>query len=197
MVIAKQSKVELSLVEPLVSLEISYDGKPRVDDRVHQKEIEESYRKGYDEASEQYKQQILDFRAEVNALREKTFSEIEGKFGTILKEAREALMTLTHDCVSRTLGGLEMDSSIVHSIVNSVIEESGLDDEKMEIRLNPLDIELLVELEAEIKSKHPRLTFVEDKCLKRGDCLLSSRFGKVDGLLSTKLDRLKDGLHPN
>lgn len=197
MVTVKQSKVELNLEEPLVSLRVSYDGPPRVDAKVVDEEVEKAYQKGYDEASQQYNQQILEFRSEVNALREETFSELENKFSKIVGEAREALMTLTHDCVSRTLGGIEFDPEIILSIVNSVIEESGLDDEKMEIRLNPLDYALLEDLEVELKSKHPRLTFTEDKGLKRGDCLLSSRFGKVDGLVSTKLNRLKDGLRPN
>lgn len=197
MVVARQSKLELDLVEPMVSLRVSYDGPPRVDAKVFEEEIEKSYQKGYDEASQQYSQQILEFRSEVNALREKTFSDVENKFGKIVAEAREALMTLTHDCVSRTLGGIEFDSETILSIVNSVIEESGLDDEKMEVRLNPLDLALLEDLEVGIRSKHPRLEFAEDKGLQRGDCLLSSRFGKVDGLISTKLNRLKDGLRPS
>lgn len=197
MVVARQSKLELDLVEPMVSLRVSYDGPPRVDAKVFEEEIEKSHQKGYDEASQQYSQQILEFRSEVNALREKTFSDVENKFGKIVAEAREALMTLTHDCVSRTLGGIEFDSEIILSIVNSVIEESGLDDEKMEVRLNPLDLALLEDLEVGIRSKHPRLEFAEDKGLQRGDCLLSSRFGKVDGLISTKLNRLKDGLRPS
>ncbi|QXD31865.1 FliH/SctL family protein [Candidatus Pelagisphaera phototrophica] len=181
----------------MMSLRVSYDGPPRVDAKVFGEEIEKSYQKGYDEASQQHSQQILGFRSEVNALREKTFSDLENKFGKIVAEAREALMTLTHDCVSRTLGGVEFDSETILSIVNSVIEESGLDDEKMEVRLNPLDLALLEDLEVGIRSKHPRLDFAEDKGLQRGDCLLSSRFGKVDGLISTKLNRLKDGLRPS
>lgn len=196
MVAARQSKEVLRLEEPMTGLSIAYDGAERVGSLVHQAGIEESYRKGYDEASSQYNQQILDFRSEVNDLREGTFSVLEEKFSTILKEAREALITLTHDCVVRTLGGLDIGSEIVLSIVNSVIEESGLDEERMEIRLNPKDLELLIEFEAELKSKHPRLEFLGDEALKRGDCMLSSRFGKVDGLLSTKMDRLKDGLSP-
>ena len=197
MVVARQSKLELNLVEPMMSLRVSYDGPPRVDAKVFGEEIEKSYQKGYDEASQQHSQQILGFRSEVNALREKTFSDLENKFGKIVAEAREALMTLTHDCVSRTLGGVEFDSETILSIVNSVIEESGLDDEKMEVRLNPLDLALLEDLEVGIRSKHPRLDFAEDKGLQRGDCLLSSRFGKVDGLISTKLNQLKDGLRPS
>lgn len=197
MVVARQSKLELNLVEPMMSLRVSYDGPPRVDAKVFGEEIEKSYQKGYDEASQQHSQQILGFRSEVNALREKTFSDLENKFGKIVAEAREALMTLTHDCVSRTLGGIEFDSETILSIVNSVIEESGLDDEKMEVRLNPLDLALLEDLEVGIRSKHPRLDFAEDKGLQRGDCLLSSRFGKVDGLISTKLNQLKDGLRPS
>ena len=103
-------------------------------------------------------------------------------------------MTLTHECVRKTLGGIELDGQIVLSIVNSVIEDSGLNDEKMEIRLNPMDASLLADLESDLKKAHPRLDIVPDENLNRGDCLLSSRFGKVDGLIATKLDRLKDGL---
>ena len=196
MVAARQSKNELSLGEPMVGLSIAYNGAERIGAAVYQADIDGSYRKGYDEASSQYNQQILDFRSEVNALREGTFSALEEKFSVILKEARDALVTLTHECVVRTLGGLEIGSEMVLSIVNSVIEESGLDEERMEIRLHPKDLELLTEFERELKSKHPRLEFTADETLSQGDCLLSSRFGKVDGLLSTKMDRLKEGLSP-
>ena len=194
MVEAKQFREFLRLDEPMVSLKVSYDGNPRVDADKHERAIEEAYRKGYDESSAQYKQQILDFRSEVNDLREKTFSDLEAKFSGILVEAREALMTLTFDCVTRTLGGLEVDSKIVSSIVDAVIKESGLDEEKMEIRLNPEDLALLSDLQEGLRSKHPKLEFIEDGALGRGDCLLGSRFGKVDGLLSTKMERLKEGL---
>ncbi len=197
MVAARQSKNELRLIEPLAGVSIVYDGAERIAARDHETGKDDSYRKGYDEASSQYNQQILEFRNDVNALRESTLSALEEKFSVIVGEAREALMALTYECVGRTLGGLEINPEIVQSVVNSIIEESGLDEEKMEIRLHPLDIELLVEFENELKAKHPRLTFVEDETLKRGDCLLSSRFGKVDGLLSTKMERLKDGLKPS
>ena len=178
----------------MVSLKVSYDGKPRVDADEHERANEDAYRKGYDESSAQYKQQILDFRSEVNDLREKTFSDLEAKFSGILVEAREALITLTFDCVTRTLGGLEVDSEIISSIVDLVIKESGLDEEKMVIRLNPEDLALLSDLQEGLRSKHPKLEFVADGTLSRGDCLLGSRFGKVDGLLSTKMERLKEGL---
>ena len=194
MVEAKQFREFLRLDEPMVSLKVSYDGKPRVDVDEHERAIEDAYRKGYDESSTQYKQQILDFRLEVNDLREKTFSDLEAKFSGIIVEAREALITLTFDCVTRTLGGLEVDSKIISSIVDLVIKESGLDEEKMVIRLNPEDLALLSDLQEGLRSKHPKLEFVADGALSRGDCLLESRFGKVDGLLSTKMERLKEGL---
>ena len=197
MVAARQSKKnEVRFSEPVVGIEIAYDGAERVSASTHGEETDAAYRKGYDEASAQYNQQILDFRSEVNALREGTFSALEERFATVLKEAREALTTLTHDCVSRILGGIELSPEIVLSVVNAVIEESGLDEERMEIRMHPKDLELLTEFENELKLKHPRLDFLADETLNRGDCLLNSRFGKVDGLIATKLDRLKDGLSP-
>lgn len=196
MVAAKQFSNRLELSQNLVGVSIAYDGKPRVDHQSHQDEIDASYQRGYNEASSQFNQQIVEFRTEVNALREKTFSDIESKFSTLTKEAREALMTLTYDCVCRVLGGFEMTGEAVQSVVSSVVEESGLSDEQMEAHLHPADIALLKDLEEGLEAKHPSLSFVPDESLSRGDCILCSRFGKVDGLLSTKLDRLKESMNP-
>ena len=59
MVVARQSKLELDLVEPMMSLRVSYDGPPRVDAKVFEEEVEKSYQKGYDEANQQYSHCLL------------------------------------------------------------------------------------------------------------------------------------------
>ncbi len=197
MVAEQQSRNELALEEPLMSLSVSYDGKPKIAQTQHAEEVDASYKTGYEAASSQYNQQILDFRSEVNALREGTFSQIESKFATLVSEAREALMTLTYDCVVRTLGGYELPAEAVAKIVDSIATEAGLNEEKMEVRLHSTDIALLQDLEPELKGKHPGMEFVADDTLGRGDCSLSSRFGKVDGLISTKLENLKGSLKPS
>lgn len=198
MVAEQQSKITvLSLERPIVSLAIAYDGKPKVDEARHRAEVKTSYKSGYDEASSQYNQQILDFRSEINALREETFSQLETKFQTLVAEAREALMTLTYECVKQTLGGFEMTGEAVEKIVESVVRDSGLDEEQMDLRLHSLDIALLEDLESDLAAKHPGLRFVPDDTLKRGDCMLSSRFGKIDGLMATKLEKLKGSLRPS
>lgn len=186
----------LFLEYPLRGLSIAYDGGERIGATRHQEALDESYKNGYNDASSQYNQQILEFRSEVNELREQTFAQLEQKFQTILGEAREALMTLTYECVKRTLGGYEMETEAVRHIVETIIDESGLDEEKLDVRMHPADIALLEDLEAELKAKHPGLNFLPDNMLKRGDCLLSSRFGKVDGLMSTKLEKLRGSLMP-
>ena len=196
MVAVKQSKSELALDESLVGLSIAYDGKPKIDSAAHEKAIDEAYRKGYDEASAQYTEQIVEFRAEVNALRENTFSLLEEKFAKIQAEAREALMSLVFQGVARALGGFEMTQEAVLAIVETIIDESGLNEEKMEIRIHSSDLKLLEEIEPQLKARHPGLGFVNDDTLNRGDCVLSSRFGKVDGLMSTKLDKLRESLKP-
>ncbi len=194
MAAARQSSETLFLEYPIMSLDVVYDGQEKVSDLRHKEATDASYKSGYEDASAQYKQQILDFRSEINELRESTFSQLEGKFKTLVAEAREALMALTYDCVTRALGGFEMNAQAVEKIVESVVNESGLDEERMQIRLHPLDIALLEELETDLVKKHPGLEFIADDSLRRGDCMLSSRFGKVDGLLSTKLEKLKSSL---
>lgn len=196
MVAAKQSSNQLRLHRPLRRVSIAYDGAPRVAAADHELQLKSHYQRGSDEASRQYNQQIVDFRKEVNTLREGTFSQLEGKFLKILQEAREALMTLTYDCVKRTLGGYELPPEAIESVVRAIIAESGLDEEKMEIRLHPRDMELLEEIDGSLRAQHPGLDLVADKALKRGDCVLNSRFGKIDGTMETKLERLKESLRP-
>ncbi|MBD5778677.1 hypothetical protein IEN85_04185 [Pelagicoccus sp. NFK12] len=198
MVAAKQSKKHrLVLEDKLVSLAVAYDGQPRVDSLAHKQEVDASYKTGYEDASSQYNQQILDFRSEINALREGTFSELENKFTTIVGEAREALMTLTYECVKQTLGGFEMPAEAIEAVVEGVVKEAGLEDERMEVRLHSADIALLTELDSNLKAKHPGLEFVADDMLRRGDCILSSRFGKIDGTIANKLHKLGESLRPS
>lgn len=197
MVAVQQSNNQIILEDALVSLSISYDGKSKVSEALHAAKVDESYKSGYDTASSEYNQQILDFRSEINTLREGTFSQLESKFATLVSEAREALMTLTYDCVTRTLGGFEMQPDAVAKIVDAIVIESGLNEEQMEVRLHSLDIALLEDLEPELRAKHPGMSLVSDDALSRGDCLLSSRFGKIDGHMSTKLEKLKGSLRPS
>lgn len=198
MVAAKQSKRKSIVFEhKLVGLDVAYDGAARVGSAQHAQEVDASYKSGYDSASSQYNQQILDFRAEINALREGMFSQLENKFQNLVVEAREALMTLTYECVKQTLGGFEMQAEVVEKIVEGVVKEAGLDDERLDVRLHSADIALLEEIDTDLKAKHPGLEFVPDDSLKRGDCVLASRFGKIDGLLETKLAKLKESLRPS
>lgn len=189
--------MELRQESPIADLAIAYDGPPKVPAAQRDCEVEEAYSRGYEEASSQYKQQILDFRSEVNALREGAFDALEERFKSVLGEAREALLSLAYAAVARILGGLEIAPEIVESVVRALIAESGLDEERMEIRLHPADIALLEEMDTGLKARHPGLVFQPDESLRRGDCLLSSKFGKVDGLLSTKLARYKESLKPS
>ena len=197
MVAAQQSRNAIALEYPIVSLSIAYDGREKVATARHEAEVQSSYKSGYDDASSQYNQQILDFRSEINALREGTFSQLDNKFRSIVQEAREALMTLTYECVKQTLGGFEMTAEAVESVVEAIVKEAGLDDERMDVRLHSADIALLEDLDTDLRKKHPGLNFVADDMLRRGDCILSSRFGKIDGQLSTKLEKLKGSLRPS
>lgn len=198
MVAAQQSRIRIPFGrQSLVGLSIAYDGRERVASVAHEQAVEVAYKNGYDDASSQFNQQILEFRSEIKALSEGTFARLDDKFQVIVREARDALMTLTYDCVARALGGFEMTAEAIKSIVEAIVVESGLDDERMEVRLNAADLSLLEQVDAELKAKHAGLLFVTDNSLGRGDCILSSRFGKIDGLMSTKLEKLKGNLRPS
>jgi len=158
--------------------------------------VREAQRKGFEEASHQVNQQILEQRKEMNHLREELFRSLEEGVAQAVAEVRAALPVLTMQALRRVLAKAEITRETVTAIIDELLSEIGPDVGPIEIRLHPADLQLVENLEPQLARVHPGLRFVADEALTRGDSQAVTRYGKVDARLQNKLEKIESSLVP-
>jgi flagellar biosynthesis/type III secretory pathway protein FliH len=148
------------------------------------------YQRGYDEGAAHVNQQILEQRNEISEMRALLFENAEQAVQTAVGEVRGALPQLVIQAVSRLIRNFDWDAESVAQVAEDVLVEAGVDPREIELRLNPQDLELLRDLDPSMADRHPGVKLVGDGRLERGGCEAITRFGKIDGRISHKLDRL-------
>ena len=181
----------------------------------------ESYERGKSEAAIFYQKEIEKLRNEYAARQEKLLIILQQKVDQVLSELDDRLPTLVVNMAEKVLGGIELNADMIRSLVKSMIEEFGAEDEKLDVFLCPDDLNLLKSLSDNDKAPdsnddqegfasaiagifdgidgddalledYPNVKFFEDSSLQHGDCQVKSRFGLLDGRISTKLRRLEE-----
>jgi flagellar biosynthesis/type III secretory pathway protein FliH len=158
--------------------------------------VRDAYEKGFNEASKQISQQILEQRGEVNHLRDRLFRSLEEGVTGAIGEVRAALPVLTMQALRRVLSRAEITRETVGAIVDELLTEIGPDVGPIEVRLHPADLRLVEDLEPQLARVHPGLRFVADEALGRGDSQAVTRYGKVDARLQNKLEKIEASLLP-
>lgn len=153
--------------------------------------LQQSYQRGYSDASAHMTQQIVEQRNEVNHLRETLFRSLEQCVATAVAEVRSALPVLTMQALRRVIARVEIDRSVVLGVVDELLAEFGPDVGPIELRLHPEDLALVQGLETQLAGIHPGLCFVADEALARGDCQSVTRFGRVDARVQNKIAKLE------
>lgn len=147
----------------------------------------ESYKRGYEEASQLLRRQMMDQRAEMGQLQGETFKALEQQHHTLLAQFRQLLPGLALDIARRVLGGVEIDRDAVVRLVDDILAAVPAGREGLEVALSAHDLALIEGNDAQFREKHPEIRFRADASLKSGDCVVRSRFGEIDGRLDTKL----------
>jgi flagellar biosynthesis/type III secretory pathway protein FliH len=180
----------------LVSVELA--STPPADPPMYRaKELEaarrEGYQRGFEDASAVIETQLVEQRGEVAHLQQKTFQAIASHHDTLTQQLRATVPELTMEIVRRVLGGMEPDKEAVLEIVNEVLRGIAPGPEALEVCLSVRDLKLMESYEAGFRDRYPQIAFRADAELMAGDCVVTSRFGALDGRLTTKLrsvDRL-------
>lgn len=181
---------------------------------------------GKAEATHFYQDEILKLREEFGGRQSNLLSAIDSKVQETLSELESRLPDLVMGLVERVIPGIDFDRNAIEEIVRSMITEFTSEDEALEVFLCPDDLALLkgmnsVEKSAEKSEEEggfasaiagifdnldgddallpdfPKVSFFADESLSRGDCQVKSRFGLLDGRISTKLRRIEEGLKGN
>jgi flagellar assembly protein FliH len=153
----------------------------------------EAYQRGFEDASAMIETQLVEQREEVAHLQQKTLQGLASHNDSLVRQLRAAIPELTMDIVRRVLGGMQPDQDAVFRIVSEVLQGIAPGPETVEISLNERDLKLMEGYQAGLRDRYPQIQFRADPDLEPGDCIVNSRFGALDGRLTTKLrsvDRL-------
>jgi flagellar assembly protein FliH len=157
---------------------------------------QEGYRRGVDAARAAADQQMVEFRADVEALGEGVFKQLTAIEPALLAQLREALPGLAIDLAKRLLAGYEPSPEVVSRLCEESLAELFPELENLELTLSPRDLAFIEELQPAWLGRFPGLKLRTDASLEPGDCQVRSRFGLTDARRRTKIAALTASLQP-
>jgi len=146
----------------------------------------EGYHRGAEETARTLERQMLEQRDELIHLQSQTFVALSEQRSALVDQVRELLPQLVMEGVARMLGGFQPEREALTKIVEDLLGELTPTGEVIDVQLNAQDLELISGYEANLREKFPAIAFRIGSDLKPGDAVVRSRFGTVDGRLSTK-----------
>lgn len=150
----------------------------------------EGYQEGSDSARAFASQQLVELRAEVEALQDGIFSKLTEADETIARQVKASLPALVMEIARRLLAGFEPPAEVVEKICTETLEQLYPEAENLELMISPRDAALLETVSPSWKNRYPGLRVSPTPALSPGDCQVRSRFGITDARLGAKLDTL-------
>jgi flagellar assembly protein FliH len=151
---------------------------------------QKAYQEGTDSAREFANQQLVEFRAEVQALQEGLFQKLAGSEGEMLAQLRETLPSLALELARRLLAGFEPTPEHVQRLCEETLAQLYPERDNLELFLSPEDAARLETLSPTWKTRYPNLRITSDATFGPGDCQVRSRFGLTDARRQAKLEAL-------
>lgn len=151
---------------------------------------QKAYQDGADRARAFASQQLVEFRAEVQALQEGIFQKLAAAETELLTQLRDSLPGLTIELARRLLAGYEPTAEQVQRLCEETLAQLYPERDNLEVFVSPADGALLDQLSAEWKTRYPGLRVTLDANLGPGDCQVRSRFGLTDARRQAKLEAL-------
>ena len=150
----------------------------------------QAYQEGTDAARSFANQQLVEFRAEVQALQEGLFRRLSTVDTDIGAQLRDALPLLAVEIARRLLADYEPPAEQVLHLCEETLKQLYPEHENLELVICPRDAALLDSLPGDWKARYPNLRVTADATLETGDCQVRSRFGLTDARRQSKLDAL-------
>lgn len=157
---------------------------------------EASYRRGIDATRALADQQMVEFRADMQAMGDGVFKKLSTLEPALVAQLRDALPGLALDIAHRLLAGYEPPPEVVSRLCEEALSELFPERDNLEIAVCPRDADLLDTIQPAWLSRYPGLRIRRDTALKPGDCQVRSRFGLTDARVQTKLAALQHNLVP-
>jgi flagellar assembly protein FliH len=175
---------------PLIGVSVPGHGSHVLTDAELEALRQKAYQEGSDAAREFANQQLVEFRAEVQALQEGIFQRLSTIEPELQTQLRESLPALAVELARQLLAGFEPTAEQVVKLCEETLTQLYPERDNLELFLCPRDAALLDQVSTDWKTKHPGVRVTVDAALGPGDCQVRSRFGLTDARRQAKLDTL-------
>jgi flagellar assembly protein FliH len=155
---------------------------------------QEAFRRGVDSQRALDDQQMVEFRSDVSQLSDGVLKKVGQVEKAIFSQLNAALPALGVEIARRLLAGYEPPPEVVSKLCDEALAELFPERGDLELFVSPRDAGLLQGLQPEWKERYPGLKITSEVTLTPGDCQVRSRFGLIDGRMSTKLGALENSL---
>ncbi len=133
----------ISFPVPPSGFKVSFIGKPDIPLEKSSAASTESYNRGKAEATSFYQAEIKKLREELATQQRHLLNKINQKVVSTLGELNVRLPDLVIGIAERVLGQVNLDGEGIEQLVKSMIGEFADENEKLEVYLNPQDLDLL------------------------------------------------------
>ena len=133
----------ISFPVPPSGFKVSFIGKPDIPLEKSSAASTESYNRGKAEATSFYQAEIKKLREELATQQRHLLDKINQKVVSTLGELNVRLPDLVIGIAERVLGQVNLDGEGIEQLVKSMIGEFADENEKLEVYLNPQDLDLL------------------------------------------------------
>lgn len=133
----------ISFPVPPSGFKVSFIGKPDIPVEKSSAVSTESYNRGKAEATSFYQAEIKKLREELATQQIHLLEKINQKVVSTLGELNVRLPDLVIGIAERVLGQVNLDGEGIEQLVKSMIGEFADENEKLEVYLNPQDLDLL------------------------------------------------------
>lgn len=149
-----------------------------------------AYERGRNEAQKEFKEKIEAARV----LQGDLLSRLQEAEQALAETVEAALPELVIEGVRRVIPQWSPEAEDIQGVIQGML--SGLEGESgpLEIRLNERDKAHLEELGGSLSRDFSATTLIADPGLRSGECVVSGRFGMVDGRFESKLNGLRKDL---
>ena len=213
--------------KPVTGFKVNHIGAPPIPVEQSHENAATEYARGKEEATAFYQAEIAKLRSSYADAQSQLLSKIDVKVDEVISKLDHRLPDLVIGLAQRVLGQISLDKESIEQIVKSMVTEFSGEDEKLEVFLCPQDLSLLKAMadpekpasEEEVQEEgfasaiagifdgldgddalldgYPNVKFFEDASLQSGDCQIKSRFGLLDGRISTKIRKIEEELKRN
>lgn len=146
-------------------------------------EKEKERKRGFVEGVEEGKEELLGKILEASTAHEK-----------ILRQAEPQIVRMVMEIAEKVIGDALKKGAVVEVVKNAIDRSTG---QKVVVKINPADIEMVRSREAEILSAIDReqsISVREDETVPSGGCIVETELGTVDARLETQLKAIRKAL---